>query len=70
MSAPGHIAIGTWARIGCNGCPSHFPFKKSSSDFMGMNYPAYSIYSLPLNLQDVHRQLLTADVADIADTQN
>ena len=40
---------------------------------MGMNYPAYSIYSLPLNLQDVHQQLLAADaadVADIADTQN
>ena len=37
---------------------------------MGLNYPAYSIYSLPLNLQDVHRQLLTADVADIADMQN
>ena len=34
MSTPGHIAIGTWTRIGCNGCPSHVPFKKSSNHFM------------------------------------
>jgi hypothetical protein len=34
MSALGHIAIGTCTRIGCIGCFSHFPFKKSSSNFM------------------------------------
>ena len=34
MSAPGHIAIGTCTKIGCNGCPSHFPFKMFSSHFI------------------------------------
>src|SRR5438477_7922784 len=37
MSAPGHIVIGTWTRIGCNGCPSHVPFKKLSNHFMTRN---------------------------------
>ena len=37
ISALGHIAIGTWTMIGCNGCFSHFPFNKSSDHFMGRN---------------------------------
>src|SRR5207302_8318313 len=37
MSAPGHIAIGTCTRIGCNGCPSHFPFRMSSDHFTVRN---------------------------------
>src|SRR6266699_4843366 len=51
MSAPGHIAIGTCARTGCNGCPSHFPFRKSSSHFIGAG--ACVQYSSLLNFQDV-----------------
>src|SRR6266699_3470424 len=41
ISALGHIAIGTWTTIGCNGCLSHFPFNKSSDHFMGRNYASY-----------------------------
>src|SRR5213595_2802582 len=37
ISALGHIAIGTWTMIGCNGCFSHFPSSKSSDHFMGRN---------------------------------
>src|SRR6266480_3845490 len=37
ISALGHIAIGTWTTIGCNGCFSHFPFNKSSDHFIGRN---------------------------------
>src|SRR5213595_1230216 len=51
IRAAGHIAIGTWARIGCNGCPSHFPFRKSSSHFIGAE--ALVQYSSLVHFQDV-----------------
>src|SRR5260370_26435445 len=41
ISAPGHMAIGTCTRIGCNGCLSHVPFKKSSSHFIARNEVAF-----------------------------
>src|SRR6266487_2914563 len=41
ISALGHIAIGTWTIIGCNGCFSHFPFNKSSDHFIGRNCASY-----------------------------
>src|ERR1041385_2557794 len=41
IRAPGHIAIGTCTTIGCNGCPSHFPFRKANSHFIGWNCALY-----------------------------
>jgi len=34
MSELGHMAVGTCTRIGCIGCFSHLPFKKSSNNFI------------------------------------